>query len=45
MIARTTTEEGSLDGTPPGDYLGGQMESTAGSTGRDWKGTGDDGSR
>jgi len=31
--------EDSLDGTPPGDCLDGQMESMIDSIGRDWRGT------
>ena len=44
-MTKTIGEEGSLDGTPPGDYSDGQMESTTGSTGRGQKGIGGDGSR
>jgi len=35
--------EDSLDGTPPGDYLDGQMESMIANIGRDWRGTGSGG--
>jgi len=43
-MTRIIGEEGSLDGTPPGDYLDGQMGSMINSTGRGWKETGGDGS-
>jgi len=43
-MTKTTGEEDSLDGTLPGDYLDGQMESTIGSTGRGWKEIGGNGS-
>ena len=33
-MIKTTGEENSLDGTPPGDCLDGQTESTTNSTGR-----------
>ena len=36
MMIKSTGEEGSLVGTPPGDYLDGQTESIIDSTGKDW---------
>jgi len=38
-MTKIIEEEDSLDSTPPRDYLGGQIKSTTGSTGRGWKGT------
>jgi len=35
--------EDSLDGTPPEDYLDGQIESMIDSIGKDWRGTGSGG--
>ena len=40
-MTENTVGEGSLDGTPPGDYMDGQMESMTNSTGRGWKEIGD----
>ena len=44
-MTENTAGENSLDGIPPGDYMDGQMESTANSTGRGWKEIEDDGKR
>jgi len=40
---KITIEEGSLDGTPLGDYLDDQMGSMIVSTGRGWRGIGSGG--
>ena len=42
-MTRITGEEDSLDGTPPGDYLDGRMESMIANTGKGWKGIGEGG--
>ena len=42
-MIKTTGEENSLDGTPPGDCLDGQMESMTISTGKGWREIGDSG--
>ena len=39
----TTAEETSLDGTPPGSYMGGQMESMTKGTSKGWRRIGDGG--
>ena len=40
-MTENTVGEDSLDNTPPGDYMDGQMESMTNSTSRGWKEIGD----
>ena len=44
-ITENTIGEDSLDDIPPENYMDGQMESTTNSTGKGWRGIGDDGRR
>jgi len=43
MIVKITIEEGSLDGTPPEDYLDSQMRSMIINTSKGWRGIGSSG--